>query len=494
MSPQITRNTLYKATSKIFCLVFLIGCAGACSPFFYQTKPDFEDRWIGTDQWAAEHGCNVNILPQFQNRKCEYYWIWGAFHTFDQLLPAEKYFNDHPEYYALHNGKRIMSQLCTSNVDVQRLVAEKIKDLLRQNAQLTGLTLGPNDNRFFCQCPECRALDEPDPPPDGVYSRRLFLFYKVVSELVHQEFPDVIIRFGAYDIYTAPPRDKTLALPPNTFPLICHFQQYCNNHPIADASCALNARFSEIIAGWRNLVEDLFVYEYYYKVNWLDLPWPIVHSIREDIPWYKKNGVKGLYSQYHPDSAGSLVNFYVAAALLLDVDADADKLVDSFCRETFGPAWTEMRAYFSTLEEAMVRSGRHIPHNGYAFPHAPYVFAHKVLRRCDHLLALAQKKANETPYADNVLKFVRLMRYTSQCVDFLRTANAVLLGKEGDGCRARKAERARVALDKGRCLMAFLKKNRKLYEGVIPTPEHVNPYMQLILNQLTEAVEASSDS
>ena len=64
------------------------------------------------------------------------------------------------------------------------------------------------------------ALDEKVPAPDQVYSKRMFHFYKAVSERVHKAFPAIIIRFGCYDIYAAPPKDLNLALPPNTYPFI----------------------------------------------------------------------------------------------------------------------------------------------------------------------------------------------------------------------------------------------------------------------------------
>lgn len=431
----------------------------------------------------------MNIPHALQNGGYQHYQFWGTFHTFDELLPAQDYFSDHPEYFALDNGKRTPRQLCTSNGEVQRLVAERIKNLLRDHPELTAVTLGPEDNRLFCQCPKCQSLDELNAAPDQVHSRRLFVFYQRVSELVHQNFPDVIIRFGAYDTYAAPPKDNRLTLPPKTFPLICHFQQYCNNHPIPDPSCEPNTRFRQIVAEWQNLADDLFIYEYYYKVNWLDLPWPLVHAIGEDIPWYKVHGVKGLYSQYRADSAGSLLNFHVAAALLLDADADVNKLVKGFCVETFGPAWKEMRAYFMVLEEAMVASGRHIPYKGFALHHASFVFDDKVLDRCDRLLGLARAKAEGTAHEDNVLKFERLMEYTDQCVDFLRIAKDVLVGNgDAGGCSGKK-EKARLALCKGQALVRFVKNNKERYQEVIPTPGQVNPYMQHILDQLEEMAE-----
>lgn len=46
--------------------------------------------------------------------------VWGLFvHTFNRLVPQEKYFKEHPEYFSELNGIRVPDgQLCLSNPDV----------------------------------------------------------------------------------------------------------------------------------------------------------------------------------------------------------------------------------------------------------------------------------------------------------------------------------------------------------------------------------------
>src|SRR5690606_29795356 len=58
-------------------------------------------------------------------------------HTFGLLVPEEKYFSTHPEYYALVDGKRIPAassgtsgQLCLTNADVLNIIAQTAKDWL----------------------------------------------------------------------------------------------------------------------------------------------------------------------------------------------------------------------------------------------------------------------------------------------------------------------------------------------------------------------------
>lgn len=75
--------------------------------------------------------------PHFPDRnKLEYYFPtrtqpmnqWGMFvHTFQHLMPPDKYFDAHPEYFSMVNGKRIRDgQLCLSNPEVISLLKENL--------------------------------------------------------------------------------------------------------------------------------------------------------------------------------------------------------------------------------------------------------------------------------------------------------------------------------------------------------------------------------
>jgi hypothetical protein len=467
----------------------VLGLAGlGLGLFIFFQQPDFAYRWIGSNTWAAKQGCNVNISSEDQDWLRTYYRIWGGFHTISRLLPEEEYFADHPEYFALVDCKRVSDQPCLSHPEVRKIVAANLVEIIADNPELDMVSLGLPDNRMFCQCPDCRKLDETDVLEDQKYTRRVLDFYLAVAKRVHATYPDMPIRFGFYDMYAAPPQD--VSLPQNCIPFICHFQKYCNTHPIADPDCEYNARFREIVRGWEELAEELFVYEYYYKVNWLDMPWSLLTAIAEDIAWYREHQVSGFYSQYRPDSLGSALNVYVAAHLLHNVQADVDSLVQDFCRRHFGPAWQEMRTYFNHLEQAMQDSGLHIPGRGFAFPHAPEVFTTPVLDKSKELISKALATAEGTKYADQVHKYMILMEYTEKCVDFLKKARKALgpgrLGVEEQKCRPAVAQKAFQA---GINLQKELDKNADKYRGVIPNPETMNPYLQMILIELRRSEE-----
>ncbi len=146
-------------------------------------EPGFRWRWVGRGEWARRLGMNVAVdcKGAFKTR-------WFV-HTFSRLLPPEEFYGDHPEYYALVNGRRDRrgnAQRCTSNPQVARAVAGRILEIKKAEPDLRMISLDPMDTGAFCGCPACRALDEPGASFHNRLSRRLLLFDNAVSGLTPQ--------------------------------------------------------------------------------------------------------------------------------------------------------------------------------------------------------------------------------------------------------------------------------------------------------------------
>ena len=48
-------------------------------------------------------------------------------HTLGELLPPDHYFKDHPDYFAMYHGKRDPHQVCYSNAETVKTVADNVK-------------------------------------------------------------------------------------------------------------------------------------------------------------------------------------------------------------------------------------------------------------------------------------------------------------------------------------------------------------------------------
>jgi hypothetical protein len=97
----------------------------------------------------------------------------------------------------------------------------------------------------------------------------------------------------------------------------------CHNHALLDPGCPYNRAYNQYPAGWRQVSSKVAMYEYFNKVSWLELPWPVIHTIRQDIPHFKKLGLFGLATQYRENFGSNGLVYYVAAKLLWDPGLDA---------------------------------------------------------------------------------------------------------------------------------------------------------------------------
>ena len=91
-------------------------------------------------------------------------WL-GSDHTAPYLVPKQRYYDTHPEYFAISNGKRLPKgtlmqrmSLCLSNPEVHRIASRRMTEWMDLQ----------NDRRFYycsdadaepCRCPECTAVD-----------------------------------------------------------------------------------------------------------------------------------------------------------------------------------------------------------------------------------------------------------------------------------------------------------------------------------------------
>ena len=127
----------------------------------------------------------------------------GFQHAFENLMPREVYGKEHPEYYSLVSPERWIGepkpdkptrlsdptmpgpwQLCTSNPDVRRIIAEKLAATGSEGIQ----SISPNDGYGFCECENCKAIANGDNTDieeiDAAFSVRPLSFE--ADELVRQ--------------------------------------------------------------------------------------------------------------------------------------------------------------------------------------------------------------------------------------------------------------------------------------------------------------------
>lgn len=281
---------------------------------------------------------------------------FGLFvHTFQTLVPPEKYFQDHPEYFSLLKGNRTPNgQLCLSNPDVFRVLTAELSSLMKARPEARFWSVSQNDTYVPCECNACRAIDSAEGSPSG----SILSFVNRVAD----EFPDKTISTLAYQYSRSAPRH--LKPRPNVNIMLCSIE--CNrSKPLADDP--LSASFVQDVEDWGKLTHNIFLWDYVIQFRSLVSPFPNLHVLQPNIRFFARNGVTSVFEQGLPGFHGEFaeLRIYLIAKLLWNPDLDIDSVMDDFLRGFYGPAAPHVRRYIDTMHASMLASGENLDIYGY---------------------------------------------------------------------------------------------------------------------------------
>ena len=288
----------------------------------------------GSNRQQARHGGNT--------------WRFGGglgnCHTFERLLPPEKYFDAHPEYYSMVKGVRLKerTQLCLTNPDVLRLVTSNVLARIRKDPGAKFYGVSQNDWHNYCECPACKAVDD----EEGSHAGTVVRFVNAIAEAVEKEFPDKIIETLAYQ-YTRHAPKKT-KLRHNVIPCLCSIE--CDfSRPLATSPCPDNVSFLKDVEDWNRQTDFLYVWDYVTDFRCYPHPFPNVYVMQENVKFFRDHGVKMLFEQgaCQGRHAGfAELKGWLLAKWMWNPDLPAEPLIADFFNGYYGKAAPIVRAEF----------------------------------------------------------------------------------------------------------------------------------------------------
>lgn len=261
-------------------------------------------------------------------------------HTYATYFPPAQYFAEHPEYYALVNGKRQPNQLCHTNEDVIRLSIEKTCEIFRSRPEVNITAIGPNDGRGFCDCPRCKKLDD----ENGGRSGSFFYHVNRIAEGVKKVFPDHHLISLAYLDYARPPRKLKV----DDYIII----QLCtDSHAWKYQFCFLSesSEFQEMLKAWHAANAKVFIWDYttdyvHYLVPMAN--WPVVAA---NTRFLVRNGAAGIMYESEFNDIDEMRGWVWAKQLWnpqLDTKALLHDFIFGYYKESARPIWNyEMRMW-----------------------------------------------------------------------------------------------------------------------------------------------------
>lgn len=281
---------------------------------------------------------------------------WG--HSYHYFLSADKYHDQHPEWFNQVGGKRLRTipegvQVCFTNVEAAHEFAQNIRVALNNSAdgdpRRRIIWVSPNDARAWCECPECQKLVD----KDGSATSMVFHFANLVAKDLQKDHPDVKLLCYAYLNHSTPP-DRITQLEPAVTPILTYWSAN-DSFAVNNSKPALsedNPKFLRAYEKWEKLSQQFGVYQYYGHYD-IFSPWPMQTQMDHDLKILSKNPkFWGFSCEYHSNWGTQALGLYLLAKLGWDPTQNADALVRDYCEKAYGPAAEPMYRLFVAQQKA----------------------------------------------------------------------------------------------------------------------------------------------
>ena len=205
----------------------------------------------------------------------------------------------------------------------------------------------------YCTCPSCKAIIDEEGAPMGPMLR----FVNRIADSLKVDHPEVAVDLLAYQ-YSVTPPSKTV---PRDNVIVRYCTGGCNGHPIAE--CPNNAVARQNIVNWHRICNRIYVWDYTTNFAQYLCPFPNFYTLKDNINFFKDNGVKGVFEQgmYQGGVSGEFgeLRAYVLAKLLWNPSLDTDALIDGFMGAYYGAGAPKVREYFDWMHRTVAEDGRH---------------------------------------------------------------------------------------------------------------------------------------
>jgi hypothetical protein len=319
--------------------------------------------------WSAKNG--INLVGFRQNEFSETWYrilqpecekrdlmCASAGHGYDRFLPRDRYFREHPEWYALIDGRRsdrYFDQFCTSNPDALAAFRQNLADFVRKFPRLDYISAMPNDSPRWCTCEQCQK--------EGLSSRdRLLKMTQLVSKTVYEANPRMKIEVSAGVEYFGVAANEVMTTPYPNVTYRTGVLRRCLRHAWNDPACALNRgqyeTAREVTAKITSQGMNIIWTSRYSSFREHSLPGILYpQQMAAELQDLAKLGGSGVLYNYAilPDWMTYELKHYLYARLLVDPSTGVDEFLHAYFRERFPGSPDAMEAFYTALRRAMER-------------------------------------------------------------------------------------------------------------------------------------------
>ena len=365
--------------------------------------------------WYERLKMNGTIVKEGEN-SIELYNEWGTWcHSSFEFVPPEKYFDEHPEYYAKFLGKRryqfnvlgrtFPTHLCYTNEEVYQIAEAELVKRIEANPEVKFWDFSIMDTYFAtCRCKECKKFNK----EAGSEMGTLLAFLNRLADAIRDDYPDVYLSTLAYQRVKNPPKNMKCA--PNLCINVCAFPGTESYPYSTEGGIKASREFAERVVEWGKICDNILVWDYVVNFTHLKLPFPNFEFQKENLEFYLENNIRFVFHQgsREPMDENAEMRTYLLSRQLWDKDVDLLALAKKYVAVVYGDAAGLVEEYMDTANAAMIESGADLSlydspkkhKNGYLAP-----------KLTDKYLELTEKMLEVAENSDTVnVKAVEMLR------------------------------------------------------------------------------------
>ena len=242
----------------------------------------------------------------------------------------------------------LVANPCLTDENIYQTVLKNVRAVLEQNPDARILSVSQNDNKNYCKCENCAAIDEEEGSPAGTLLR----FVNRIANDIATDYPNVTIDTLAYQYTQNPPKVTKPA--PNVCirlsSISCHF-----THPLTKSGCSACSAFCDALEGWSKICDNIYIWDYTTNYSYYLATFPNFHVLRENMKFFADHNVKGVYEQGNsqgPSGEFGELRAYLISKLLMNPymsKAEYYGHMDEFLAAYYGEGWEYIRKYIDTF-------------------------------------------------------------------------------------------------------------------------------------------------
>ncbi len=271
----------------------------------------------------------AGLLAELDKREM---FLHGPAHSFDHFLSSDDYFERHPEWFGMRDGKRVPqtfagAQFCWSNAEARKQFIDNVETFIKGCPQIHILCIVSFDGGKACACPECTRVGA---------SNALMVLMREVIERLSVSVPDVLVEtVGGYEPMTEPPAG--VEIHPRQRVIWAHWGRY---HAWGYDDPRYDRRDNLRI--WREASRGGITICQYYTDNFAE-PWilpPFAIALEGDRRYFLEHGIDSVYMLMWPPGYwwNHTLNGYLAGRCFYDASLDPYAELHDYGRHYFGPA------------------------------------------------------------------------------------------------------------------------------------------------------------